>query len=194
MSRIAIGHLGKLSVAPAADAPLLVVFGGKTVGRTSGQYMWDYMPPIASRFHIFVAASQKVDGVAAYKALIAKLAGLATPVTPSKEKQILYLFSGGWAPGMQVLKQYGAANFSAIFLVDIWMGDSSPADFYKKLADTDAAKLTYVHTSGGAVNDKARDYIVKKLGASRAPLVKGGPHDDGMAVHMSTNKVAVARL
>ena len=55
---IDIPGYGKLSKAPDASAPLLVVFGGKDVGVPSGAYMWNYMSDIKDRFHIFVALNQ----------------------------------------------------------------------------------------------------------------------------------------
>ena len=171
-----------------ANAPLLVVFGGINVGGiSSGFYMWNYMSNIKDRFHIFVARNNKVNGPHAYGSLMStlKLQGCA----PSR--QILYLFSGGYWPGMQLLINTGPAQFSSIYLVDIWIGpDSGVSRFYKALADGHAANITYVYTKFGANNDAARDYIAKKVGSQRAILVEG----HGMPVHMSTNIEAVTRL
>jgi hypothetical protein len=189
---IDIPSYGKFSAAPDASAPLLVVFGGIDVGGIhSGVYMWNYMNKIKDRFHIFVARSNTVNGSQAYRSLMSTLK--AQSLTPSE--QILYLFSGGYRPGMDLLPSGGPALFSSIYLVDIWMGVTKKAgsvvpDFYKALVDGNAAKITYVYTTFGANNDKARDYIAKKLGSSKAILVKGG----GMDVHMSTNTVAVKTL
>jgi hypothetical protein len=190
---IDIPGYGKLSVAPDASAPLLVVFGGIDVGGIhSGVYMWNYMNKVKDRFHIFVARSNTVNGSQAYRALMSTLKDQS--LTPSD--QILYLFSGGYRPGMDLLPSGGPGLFSSIYLVDIWMGvntktkSSAVPDFYKALADGNAAKITYVFTTFGANNDKARDYIANKVGSSRAILVKGG----GMDVHMSTNTVAVKML
>jgi len=185
-----IPRQGKLSVAPDSSAPLLVVFGGIDVGGVhSGTYMWDYLGGLKDRFHIFVATSNTVDGDDAYRALknALKEKGLA----PSNE--ILYLFSGGYRPGMHVLRAGGRTLFSSIYLVDIWMGvtersGSTVPDFYKALADAYGKKITYVYTSFGANNGAARDYIAKRV--DRAILVKGG----GMPVHMSTNSEAVRLL
>ena len=63
---------------------------------------------------------------------------------------------------------------------------STVPDFYKALADGNAAKITYVYTAFGANNERARDYIANKVGP-RATFVKGG----GMPVHMGTHTVAV---
>ncbi len=194
---IDIPSYGKLSAAPDASAPLLVVFGGIPVGPVhhkvqSGIYMWNYMNKVKDRFHIFVARSNNVNGSQAYRSLLSTLK--AQGLTPSN--QILYLFSGGYGPGMDLLPSVGPATFSSIYLVDIWMGvntktkSTAVPDFYKALADGNAAKITYVYTSFGANNEKARDYIASKLGSSKAILVKGG----GMDVHMSTNTVAVKML
>ncbi|HSB64194.1 MAG TPA: hypothetical protein VLJ18_08510 [Thermoanaerobaculia bacterium] len=183
---------GKFSAASDASAPLLVVFGGIDVdGVHSGVYMWNYMKDVKDRFHIFVARSNTVNGTHAHTALTSALK--AQSLTPSQ--QILYLFSGGYRPGMDLLPSNGPNLFSSIFLVDIWMGvtkksGSTVPDFYKTLADGHSAKITYVFTTFGANNDKARDYIANRLGSGRAVLVKGG----GMAVHMSTNSVAVKML
>ncbi len=179
---------GRLSIAPDASAPLLVVFGGIGVGGIpSGRYMWNYMNTLKERFHVFVAQSNLVNGRHAYHSLMSTLK--ARGLTPSK--QILYLFSGGYSPGMDLLAGGGSTLFSSIYLVDIWMGSgSSVPDFYMARVNENAAKITYVYTKFGANNEKARDYIAKKLGPQRAILIEG----KGMQVHMSTNSVAVRTL
>ncbi len=193
MGHIDIPSYGKLSAAPNANAPLLVVFGGIPVGPVdhkvqSGVYMWDYMKKVKDRFHIFVASSNAVNGTQAYRALTNTLQ--AQSLTASD--QILYLFSGGYKPGMDLLPSSGPATFSSIYLVDIWMGvnrktkSTKVPHFYEDLVDGNAGKITYVYTSGGADNDAARDYIANKLGPSKAILVKTG--------HMSTNITAVKML
>src|SRR5260370_16774981 len=87
---IDIPDLGKLSVAPDANAPLLVVFGGIDVhGVQSGVYMWKYMSNIKSRFHIFFALSNHMNRTLAYRSLMKTLhTHTPTPPTP-----ILYPFS-----------------------------------------------------------------------------------------------------
>jgi len=195
LSSIDIRGLGKLSVAPDANAPLLVVFGGIPVGGVqSGVYMWKYMSQkIKDQFHIFVAVHEKVNGTLTYRFLMDTLKAKA--ITPST--QILYLFSGGYRPGMDLLTSNGPNAFSAIYLVDIWMGvtkrsGSTVPDFYKKLVDENAAKITftYVHTLFGANNNEARDYIANEVGPARAILVAGGTMKD----HMSTNTTAIGTL
>jgi hypothetical protein len=191
-----IPSYGKLSVAPETDAPLLVVFGGIDVdGVQSGVYMWNYMASIKDRFHIFVALNNNVDGTQAYRSLTEILK--AKSLTPSR--QILYLFSGGYKPGMSLLTSGDPNVFSSIYLVDIWMGAgkdhrSTVPNFYMALADKNAGKLTYVYTEFGANNDGARDYIAKKVGRARATLVHSGKHESGMQTHMRTNAVAVGTL
>jgi hypothetical protein len=189
-SLVDIPHYGKLSVAPKTSAALLVVFGGIDVhGVRSGIYMWKYMDGIKDRFHIFVAVSNTVNGDDAYRALKKALdeKGLA----PST--QILYLFSGGWRPGVSVLRAGGRTLFSSICLVDIWMGvskhsGSTSPDFYRALAKEYGPKITYVYTKFGANNSAARDYIAGNAG--NALLVEGS----GMSTHMSTNTAAVRLL
>ena len=189
------GH-GKLSIASDADAPLLVVFGGIDVGGVqSGVYMWNYMGGIKDKFHIFVALNNNVNGAQAYGAVMDTLK--ARSLTPSR--QILYLFSGGYKPGMSLLTGGGPNLFSSIYLVDIWMGvgkdnRSVVPNFYKALADKNAAKLTYVYTNFGANNDGARDYIAKKVGRASATLVSGKKDESGMQTHMRTNTVAISTL
>ncbi len=192
---IDISGYGKLALATGAK-PLLIVFGGITVGGVqSGVYMWKYMDGIKSRFHIFVALSNDVDGNKAYDALMTTLQ--TQNVDPSQ--QVLYLFSGGYRPGMTLLNAKGSDPFSSIYLVDIWMGVTAKShsivpDFYKALVDKIPSKLTYVYTSFGANNDGARDYIANRLGPQKATLVKGQTGEEGMQTHMRTNSVAVGAL
>ena len=187
---------GKLSKGTGANAPLLVVFGGITVGGVqSGVYMWNYMNGIKDRFHIFVALNSDVDGNKSYDALMSKID--VESLTPSQ--QILYLFSGGYKPGMGLLKSKTSDLFSSIYLVDIWMGVTQKShsivpDFYKALVDKIPAKITYVYTSFGANNDAARDYIANRLGSQKRTLVKGQKGEEGMQTHMRTNTVAVGML
>jgi hypothetical protein len=193
---IGIPGYGKLSMAADANARLLVVFGGITVGGIqSGVYMWNYVSDIKDRYHIFVALNNEVDGNKAYDSLMSTLQ--AQGLTPSQ--QILYLFSGGYRPGMGLLTSKSPDLFSSIYLVDIWMGVTKKShsivpDFYKHLVNKMPAKITYVYTSFGANNDAARDYIANKLGPERATLVKGQKGEEGMQVHMRTNIAAVGML
>jgi hypothetical protein len=71
--------------------------------------------------------------------------------------QILYLLSGGYGPGMPLLRDDGSDRFSSIYLVDIWMGFGKNShflvpDFYKALVNKIPENITYVYTSFGANN------------------------------------------
>jgi hypothetical protein len=187
---VQIGGQGSLSMAPGVDAPLLVVFGSIDVQKVhSGIYMWNYMNAIRHRFHIFVAQSNYVNGTLAYGELLRTLGNKA--LKPAK--QILYLFSGGYRPGIDLLTTPGAGCFSSIYLVDIWMGGARLGNFYTTLADHSAAKITYVYTTFGANNKVARDYIAMKV-TPRATLVLSLKHEGGMDTHMRTNAIAVNSL
>src|SRR4029077_7118791 len=104
----------------------------------------------------------------------------------------------GYGPGMNVLHSSGSATFSAIHLVDIWMGNKTVADFYKKLADTCSGKMTYTYTTFGANSPETRDYIADRLGPTRATHVEamgeGKKKEAGMATHMRTNTIALLNL
>jgi hypothetical protein len=174
--------IGTLSMAGSVSAPLLVVFGGINVGgRRSGLYMWDYLDKVTDRFHIFVAYDNNVNGTLAYSSLMSTLQAQGG----APNLQILYLFSGGYRPGMTLLNSKGPGLFSSIYLVDIWMGSNEIGNFYKSLADKNAAKMTYISTKNGASNDKAREYITNKVGP-RGIWFEGH--------HMETNTRAVALL
>ncbi len=207
---------GKLSIASnndgtAKNAKLLVVYGGIPVSKTefdgvarkkaifipSGDYMWNFMGDLKDRFHIFVSSTNDVPGDDSYTALLAKLKEKG--VTPPSD-QILYLFSGGGRPGTQLLDGKGGDRFVSIFLVDIWMGfgkkHPSPfmPDFYKHFVNTHADKTIYVYTDGGADNDDARDFLVRKLGSQKAIEVDHQKGEDGMQTHLRTNVVATRML
>jgi len=174
-----IGSYGKLKVANS-NSPLLVVFGGIDVGgRQSGVYMWDYMNKISNDYNIFVAKNSNVDGKKAYDELNKKMS--ENNINPST--RILYLFSGGYRAGMSIL-QSNNNDFTSIYLVDIWMGNSTVSDFYKKYIDNNARKTRYYYTLFGATNPQARDYI-----ASRASVKK--INNSG---HMDTNLDAINTL
>lgn len=188
---------GKLWLTDEKDSPLLIVFGGIDVGGVhSGVYMWNYMSALKNRYHIFVALSNSVNGTLAYRGVMRKLGEADIDITPSE--QILYLFSGGYRPGMDVLNSSGPGTFSKILLVDIWMGAKSVADYYRKLADTNAGKMTYTYTSFGANDPETRDYIANRLGPTRSTHVEahvdGKKKEAGMATHMRTNTMAIMDL
>jgi hypothetical protein len=188
---------GRLTIAPDRSVPLLIVFGGIPVHKQqSGVYMWPMMDRIRNRYHIFVAASNLVDGNLAYHFLTKTLESQS--LKPSS--QILYLFSGGYNPGMQLISTKSAHAFEEILLVDIWMGGKpkQPTDavpnFYKSLANGNSGKTSYYYTEFGANNPPVRDYIAKKLGPGRSMLVKKQGSESPMDTHMRTNTFAVADL
>lgn len=172
---------GNVSVCPTATAPALVVFGGIDVNnRKSGDYMWDYMGNLKDKYHIFVADNAKIDGNAGYNEFLSTLK--SKNITPSR--QILYLFSGGYYPGMAITPSK-ANIFESIFLVDIWMGSSDPSNHYKSLVDNYKAKTKYIYTTFGAQNETTRDYIASHAGYS----VKQSDN-----THMNTNLTALQYL
>lgn len=179
-----VGDYGKLVISSNKSAPLLVVFGGIPVGgRSSGDYMWDYMGGLKDRYHIFVAKNHNVNGTAAYSSVLKSLQENGT--NPSS--QILYLFSGGYKPGMSVLTQSGG-NFSSVLLVDIWMKGSSLGQYYKDFTKSNSSKVRYYYTSFGANNNDARDFISKNASVSEQQT------GTGMDAHMKTNNLAIASL
>jgi hypothetical protein len=177
-----IGNYGKFTEASSKKSPLIVVYGGIDVGgKKSGEYMYDYLSKIGSSANIFVAKDHNVDGKAAYDSLKSKLNEKS--ITPSKK--ILYLFSGGYRPGMDLLKSVSASEFDLIYLVDIWMGSSKVAEFYKKLAEDNRGKVRYFYTGTGANNTDAKNALINTLN-----FYKANDNND----HMATNKDAVSDL
>jgi hypothetical protein len=210
--RIEISGLGKLSVASEPDLPLLIVFGGVDVHQSdidgikrdkkhnppvsADGYMWNYMKDITDKYHIFVSIKpDHLDGVDAYDKLMTEINH--QKLAPSK--QILYLFSGGWRPGMWVLKVEEAVTFSWILLVDIWMGigkdkNTVSPDFYKPFVIKNRDKTTYIYTDSGPANEDAKKSVVRTLGSDRAIFVPAQKTDIGKENHMRTNAVAVGLL
>lgn len=172
---------GKFTPSSNKSAPLVVVFGGIPVGgRQSGDYMYDYFNKTGNKYNLFVANTHKVDGAGAYSSLKNKVA--EEKITPAKK--ILYLFSGGYAPGMSLLNKVGAGEFDKIYLVDIWMGNQSVSDFYKKLAAANKDKVEYYYTQGGSANPQA----AKAIADSASKKIEGSKG------HMATNIDAVNSL
>jgi hypothetical protein len=147
---------GKFTPAKDKNAPLVVVFGGINVsGRESGDYMYDYFNKTGDKYNLFVAKNHRIDGEGAYQSLKNKIS--SGEISPTKK--ILYLFSGGYKPGKPALTKFGADEFDKIILVDIWMGSSPIADFYKNLASQNKDKVEYYYTDYGANNPSARNHI-----------------------------------
>lgn len=177
-----IADYGKFSQGKEKTSPLVVVYGGVNVGgRKSGEYMYDYFNQLGNSVNLFVAKDHNVNGKSAYNSLKNKMSEQS--IRPSKK--ILYLFSGGYNPGMDLLKSVGASEFDLIYLVDIWMGSDTVSSFYKKLAKDNKNKVKYFYTSFGGNNKSATDEI------SSAVLTKklNGNND-----HMSTNLDALSDL
>jgi hypothetical protein len=207
MGDVDIPGYGKLWVANKPDLPLLVVFGGIAVKPSqmdgikrnqdedkpvqSDVYMWNYMNALKNRFHIFVSLPPRhVNGPKAFDALVNAQDQKFAP-----SQKILYLFSGGYLPGKDLLgDKADAIKFSSIFLVDIWMGNSAIADFYTHFVNTNADRVTYVFTEGGPANSDARDKLARKLGSQKAVEVDAQKGDVGYMTHMRTITVAIGML
>jgi hypothetical protein len=175
-----VGNYGKFTPAKDKSAPLVVVFGGIPVGgRQSGDYMYDYFNKTGDKYNLFVAKSHKVNGLEAYQSLKSKIS--SGEITPSKK--ILYLFSGGYRPGMTLLSKFKAEEFDKIILVDIWMGNSSVAQFYKELASNNKEKVEYYYTDYGANNPSARNSISSSVSKK-----------EKASAHMATNINAIKSL
>lgn len=171
---------GKFTPGKSKSAPLVVVFGGINVsGRESGDYMYDYFNKTGDKYNLFIAKNHKIDGEGAYQALKNKIS--SGEISPTKK--ILYLFSGGYKPGKPALTKFGAEEFDKIVLVDIWMGSSSIADFYKNLASQNKDKVEYYYTDYGANNPSARNHISSVV--SKKEKVNG---------HMASNINAINSL
>jgi hypothetical protein len=185
---------GILEINTNKSAPLVVVFGGTDVGgKASGVYMYNYFTSdLFSKYTVFIANSSRIDGNKAWKEIIDKCQELG--LTPSKK--ILYLFSGGYLPAMQIDKNsdvnkrvdYLNSAFNKIFLVDIWIGTGG-SNFYQKLAEKYGNKLEYYSyggsgSAGGSANSAVRKIIVSK--SSKSYL--NSPD------HMKTNLEAIKSL
>jgi len=172
---------GNVSICPTATAPALVIFGGINVNsRKSGDYMWDYMGNLKDKYHMFVANDANIKGDVGYNEFLSTLK--SKNITPSR--QILYMFSGGYLPGMAITPSK-ANIFESIFLVDIWMGSANPSNHYKNLVNNYKAKTKYIYTTFGAENENTRDYIASHAGYS----VKQPDN-----THMNTNLTALQYL
>lgn len=181
-----IDGLGNFTPSRFDSAPLIVVYGGIEVrGRESGEYMYDYFDKTENRYNLFVAKNHRVNGYETYTKLQEFLKG--ENIYPNKK--VLYLFSGGFRPGMTLLDKVSPEEFEKIYLVDIYIGkNASTANFYTKLAKQYPAKVEYYYTgsstqAGGSVNLPAKNTIISSVFIS-----KQGNN------HMSTNEDAVASL
>ena len=174
---------GKIKVNSDKSAPLVVVFGGTDVGgRASGDYMYDYFKPdTLPDTTTFIANSSRIDGARAWS----EISGLGlTPV-----KKILYLFSGGYLPGMSLLNKVDPTEWAGIYLVDIWIGrNQNTENFYTNLAADFPDKVKYYYTggeksAGGYNNLAAKRQIIAAVNRSK-----------GSDTHMGANDIAVTDL
>jgi hypothetical protein len=183
-----IGSYGKFSQSKDKEAPLVFVYGGIPVGgRQSGDYMYDYFNKTKEKYHLFIAASAKVNGIESYNNVMSKAQSLGL----KPQKKILYLFSGGYLPGMNILKKIDPKQFDKIYLVDIWMGKKNPAisAFYLKLASSMPDKFEYYYTDFGAQNKGARDKMI-----STVKIKMKNQANAHMGTQSSVNVDAVAAL
>jgi len=174
---------GKITVNSDKSAPLVVVFGGTDVGgRVSGDYMYDYFKPdTLPDTTTFIANSSRIDGARAWS----EISDLG--LTPTKK--ILYLFSGGYLPGMSLLNKVDPTEWAAIYLVDIWIGRNQHTEnFYTNLATDFPDKVKYYYTggeksAGGSNNLAAKRQIIATVNRSK-----------GSDSHMGANDIAVTDL
>jgi hypothetical protein len=173
-------NYGKLVVSSDKNSPTLICFGGIDVGgRSSGDYMWDYFGDLKNKYQIFVAKDHKVDGEESYKSTIKYLESNGY----NTSEQILYLFSGGYRPGMPVLTTY-KDKFKKVILVDIWMGNDNVSNYYVTFAKSNKDKTYYIYTSFGANNKQGSQDLAQNSGFSKL-------NSDG---HMQCNKDALSLL
>jgi hypothetical protein len=175
---VKVGDYGKFTEGSSKSSPLSIVFGGISQGgKQSGEYMYDYFNKTGNKLNLFIAANSNVNGKSSYDSVMKK------GITPSKK--ILYLFSEGYKPGMELLKSVGADEFDKIYLVDILMSNATVSDFYTKLAKNNKGKVEYYYTSFGADNNTARNTISQAVSKSSA----NSKND-----HMDTNNDAISAL
>jgi LAS superfamily LD-carboxypeptidase LdcB len=172
---------GKLVVSDNKTSPTLIVYGGIDVkGRTSGEYMWDYFGGLKNKFNIFVAKNPNVDAIKSYDSTIKYLSANGY----NTSDQTLYLFSGGYLPGMTISKSY-KDKFNKILLVDIWMGNDNVGNYYTTFVQQNKSKIYYIYTTFGANNKEASNKIAQTAGYAK--LKSGGSNDD----HMNCNKLSI---
>lgn len=181
-----IADLGNFTPSMYEGGPLVLVYGGIDVkGRPSGDYMYDYFKETGTKYNLFVAKNHKINGLEAYQKVSDYLQ--SQNIIPSKK--VLYLFSGGFRPGITLLKSVSPDQFEKIYLVDIYIGKNQDvANFYINLAKSYPFKVEYYYTGsstvmGGSRNLNAQNSIVNTVSKSKV----------GMN-HMLTNIDAVKSL
>lgn len=181
-----IEGLGNFTPSMYEGAPLVIVFGGINVKeRESGDYMYDYFNKTGNKYNLFVAKNHRVNGLEVYN----KLNQYTQSHNIYPTKKVLYLFSGGFRPGFQLLKSVSANEFEKIYLVDIWIGKNKQVhELYAQLAKNYPNKVEYYYTgtdsqAGGSANLRAKLEIKRSVAVS-----KQGSN------HMLTNADAVSSL
>jgi|688.fasta_scaffold00022_75 hypothetical protein len=173
---------GALSIASDKKANLVVVYGGEDIdGKKSGEYIANNFTGKIGSINLFIAKDGAVDGAKSYKNVKKQLEDKS--VKPAKK--VLYIFSKGSEQGMSLLKTYGASEFDAIYMADIFLGNGKVADFYKELAKNNKEKLRYFYTKSGSGNDDATKTIADTLTYKKT----SGNND-----HKETNKDATSDL
>ncbi len=164
---IQIGTFGTLTLASEKTAPLIICYGGASVnGVESGLYMYDYMDgffnSIGDSYNLFILKNSDTNGNDAFKALDVELK--KQNITP--RVFILFLFSEGSKPGMELLSVKDVSTFDKIYLADIKLNVTEIAEFYQKAVTSNPSKYKYFYTTAGSGNDSARNFILSKLTTS----------------------------
>jgi len=165
-----ISDLGNFTPSMYEGAPLVLVYGGIDVnGRSSGDYMYDYFKDAGTKFNLFVAKNHRINGLDAYQKVTDYLQN--QNIIPNKK--VLYLFSGGFRPGITLLKTINPDQFEKIYLVDIYIGKNQDvSNFYINLAKSYPYKVEYYYTgtstvAGGSRNLIAQNSIVNTVSTSK---------------------------
>lgn len=173
-----VGPYGRLDVNSNPNAPLVIVFGGvPNAGRASGDYMYDYFNKLLAENSVFVAKNHKVSGAESYSWVTQRITG-------SPRKRILYMFSGGQKPSLELVP---FDQFDKVYLVDAYL--KSSITIYLPLIQANPGKFVYVYTRDFAENGTARmeQIIATGVRAIKCPGI-------GRPAHMATNERAVADL
>jgi peptidoglycan hydrolase-like protein with peptidoglycan-binding domain len=181
-----ISDLGNFTPSMYDGAPLVLVYGGIDVkGRSSGDYMYDYFKDAGTKFNLFVAKNHRVNGLDAYQKVTDYLQN--QNIIPNKK--VLYLFSGGFRPGITLLKTINPDQFEKIYLVDIYIGKNQDvSNFYINLAKSYPYKVEYYYTGTPTVAGGSRNLIAQNSIVNTVSTSKKGMN------HMLTNVDAVKSL
>lgn len=181
-----ISDLGNFTPSMYEGAPLVLVYGGIDVnGRPSGDYMYDYFKDAGTKFNLFVAKNHRINGLDAYQKVTDYLQ--SQNIIPSKK--VLYLFSGGFRPGITLLKTINPDQFEKIYLVDIYIGKNQDvSNFYINLAKSYPYKVEYYYTGTSTAAGGSRNLIAQNSIVNTVSVSKKGMN------HMLTNVDAVKSL